>query len=50
MRRWKAVISGFYTSAAGMLGQIEQQDVISNNLANCNSAGLLYRETLFPIL
>ncbi|MDO8587048.1 MAG: flagellar hook-basal body complex protein [Armatimonadota bacterium] len=33
------MISGFYTSAAGMLGQIEQQDVISNNLANCNSPG-----------
>ena len=33
------MIAGFYTSAAGMLGQIEQQDVISNNLANCNSPG-----------
>jgi flagellar basal-body rod protein FlgF len=33
------VIASFYTSAAGMLGQIDQQDAISNNLANCNTAG-----------
>jgi flagellar basal-body rod protein FlgF len=39
MQRCKAVIASFYSSAAGMLGQIDQQDVISNNLANCNSSG-----------
>lgn len=33
------MISGFYTSAAGMFGQIDQQDAISNNLANCSTAG-----------
>jgi flagellar basal-body rod protein FlgF len=33
------MIASLYSSAAGMLGQIEQQDVISNNLANCNSSG-----------
>jgi len=33
------VIRGFYSSAAGMLGLLEQQDAISNNLANCNTPG-----------
>jgi flagellar basal-body rod protein FlgG len=33
------VINGFYSSAAGMLGQIELQDAISHNLANTNTPG-----------
>jgi flagellar basal-body rod protein FlgF len=33
------VIASFYSSAAGMLSQIEQQDAISNNLANCDTSG-----------
>jgi len=33
------MIRGFQTCAAGMLGQIERQDAIANNLANCNSPG-----------
>jgi len=37
------VINGFYSSAAGMLGQLERQDAISNNLANVNTAG--YKRT-----
>ncbi|MEN6521534.1 MAG: flagellar hook-basal body protein [Armatimonadota bacterium] len=33
------MINGLYSAAAGMLGQIEQQDTISNNLANANTSG-----------
>lgn len=33
------MIASLYTSAAGMLGEIAQQDAISNNLANANSSG-----------
>jgi flagellar basal-body rod protein FlgF len=33
------VINGLYSSAAGMLGQMEMQDAISNNLANTNTPG-----------
>lgn len=33
------MITGFYSCAAGMLGQIDKQDAIANNLANCNSPG-----------
>jgi len=33
------VIGGLYASAAGMLAQIEHQDAISNNLANCDTPG-----------
>jgi len=33
------VIKGLYTSAAGMLGQVELQDAIANNLANCSTPG-----------
>jgi len=39
MRRQNSVIRGFYSSAAGMLGLLEQQDAISNNLANCSTPG-----------
>ena len=33
------MIKGFYSSAAGMLGQIELQDALSHNLANTNTPG-----------
>lgn len=33
------MINGLYSAAAGMLGQLEQQDAISNNLANANTSG-----------
>jgi len=33
------VINGLYSSAAGMLAQLDQQDAIANNLANSNTAG-----------
>lgn len=33
------MINGLYSSAAGMLGQLELQDAISNNLANANTPG-----------
>jgi len=33
------VIRGFYSSAAGMLGHIERQDAIADNLANCSVPG-----------
>lgn len=33
------MINGLYSAAAGMLGQIEQQDAIANNLANTNTPG-----------
>ncbi len=33
------MIRGFYTSAAGMLAQLEHQDVIANNLANASTPG-----------
>ncbi len=33
------MINGFYSSAAGMLGLLEQQDAISNNLANADTTG-----------
>lgn len=33
------MLNGLYVSAAGMIGQIERQDVIANNLANTNTAG-----------
>lgn len=33
------MINGLYSSAAGMRGQLEQQDAISNNLANVNTSG-----------
>lgn len=33
------MINGLYSSAAGMLGQLEQQDAITNNLANANTPG-----------
>ncbi|MEN6372144.1 MAG: flagellar hook-basal body protein [Armatimonadota bacterium] len=37
------MINGLYSAAAGMLGQLEQQDAISNNLANANTSG--YKHT-----
>ena len=33
------MLPGLYSSAAGMLGRLEQQDIIANNLANVNTAG-----------
>ena len=33
------MLRGLYTSAAGMLGQLDRQDAIANNLANVNTAG-----------
>lgn len=33
------MINGLYSSSAGMLGQLEQQDAITNNLANANTPG-----------
>lgn len=33
------MLRGFYTSAAGMLGQLDRQDAIANNLANVNTPG-----------
>ncbi len=33
------MISGLYTAASGLVAQTEQQDVISNNLANVNTTG-----------
>jgi len=33
------MIRGFYSSAAGMLGQLDKQDFIANNLANVNTPG-----------
>ncbi|MFW6211081.1 MAG: flagellar hook-basal body protein [bacterium] len=33
------MISGLFTAASGLIAQTEQQDVISNNLANVNTTG-----------
>lgn len=33
------MLPGLYTSAAGMLGQLDRQDAIANNLANINTSG-----------
>ena len=33
------MLRGFYSSAAGMLAQLNRQDVIANNLANVNTPG-----------
>lgn len=33
------MIRGLYSSAAGMLSQVEHQDIIANNLANSNTPG-----------
>ncbi len=33
------MLRGLYTSAAGMLGQLDRQDAIANNLANVNTPG-----------
>jgi len=33
------MLLGLYTSAAGMLGQLDRQDAIANNLANINTPG-----------
>jgi len=33
------LVNGLYSAAAGMLGQLDYQDAIANNLANCNTVG-----------
>lgn len=41
------MLRGFYTSAAGMLGQLDRQDAIANNLANVNTAGYKRKTVTF---
>ncbi len=41
------MITGIYIAAAGMASQMDRQDTISNNLANCNSPGFKRSEVGF---
>jgi len=44
------MLRGLYSSAAGMIGQLVQQDVIANNLANVNTSGFKRSSVSFSAL
>jgi flagellar basal-body rod protein FlgG len=50
MRRQYKMLRGLYSSAAGMIGQLVQQDVIANNLANVNTSGFKRSSVSFSAL
>ena len=43
----KIMINGIYTSTAGMMVQMREQDTISNNIANANTSGFKRRIAVF---